>query len=280
MVKNSGGAGVQNIFPDDVEDFIREHQEGTYLLLDVRQPVEYEQAHLPGAKLIPLPQLADSLSQLDPGRPTIVYCAVGGRSRVAAQLLSHQGFQDVRQLVGGIEGWNQPPAAGPTEFHLQFVRGDETPREMITLGYLFEEGLRKFHQMVLERSEDSELIALLSSLVKAEEGHKRTLLSLIAEQERQQFLADVNAAEGPSVMEGGIDVDQFMAQNEPYLQSVTSYIQLAMMVETQALDLYLRMAQASQQEETRHILYQISNEEKAHLAALGDLMEEKAAASR
>lgn len=280
MVNDREGAGVRNVFPDDVEDFIREHQEGTYLLLDVRQPAEYEQAHLPGAKLIPLPQLADSLSQLDPGRPTIVYCAVGGRSRVAAQLLSHQGFQDVRQLVGGIEGWNQPPAAGPREFHLQFMRGDETPLEMITLGYLFEEGLRKFHQMVLERSKDSELIALLSSLVKAEEGHKRTLLSLIPEEERQQFLADMNASEGPTVMEGGIDVDQFMAQNEPYLQSVTSYIQLAMMVETQALDLYLRMAQASHQEETRHILYKISNEEKAHLAALGDLMEEKAAASR
>jgi rubrerythrin len=196
---------------------------------------------------------------------------------MAAQMLAHQGFEDVRHLVGGIEGWNQPAAAGPTEFHLQFVRGDETPREMITLGYIFEEGLRRFHQMVQERTEDGELRKLLSSLVKAEESHKQTLLGLIAEQERQQFVDDLNAAQGASVMEGGIDVNDFMARNEPYLRSVTDYLQLAMMVETQALDLYLRMAQASRQEETRRILYKISEEEKAHLAALGRLMEEKAA---
>jgi len=276
MSRDSEVKGVRNVFPEDVEQFIREHEEGTYVLLDVRQPVEYERAHLPGARLVPLPQLADSLNELDPGRPTIVYCAVGGRSRMAAQLLAHQGFEDVRQLVGGIEGWDQPAAAGPTEFHLQFVRGDETPREMITLGYIFEEGLRKFHQMALERTEDGELSKLLSSLVKAEEGHKQTLLRLIPEQERQQFVDDMNISKGPSIMEGGIDVNAFMAQNEPYLRSVTDYLQLAMMVETQALDLYLRMAQASRQEETRQVLYQISQEEKAHLAALGRLMDEKA----
>lgn len=277
MVRESEAKGVRNVFPEDVQEFMRDHEEGTYVLLDVRQPTEYERAHLPGAKLIPLPQLTDSLSELDPARPTIVYCAVGGRSRMAAQLLAHQGFEDVRQLVGGIEGWDQPAAAGPTEFHLRFVRGDETPREMITLGYVFEEGLRRFHQMVLERTEDGELGKLLTSLVKAEESHKRTLLSLVSEPERQQFLADMNASEGPAVMEGGIDVNAFMAQNEPYLHSITDYLQLAMMVETQALDLYLRMAQASRQQETRAVLHKISQEEKAHLTALGRLMEEKAA---
>ena len=50
---------VRVLFPDDVQNYIDKHEEGTYLLLDVRQPPEYEEAHLPGAKLIPLPQLAD-----------------------------------------------------------------------------------------------------------------------------------------------------------------------------------------------------------------------------
>lgn len=279
MARDSEGKGVRNVFPSDVEAFIREHQEGAYLLLDVRQPAEYTQAHLPGAKLIPLPQLADSLQELDPRRPTIVYCAVGGRSRMAAQLLVHQGFEDIYNLVGGIEGWNQPAATGPTEFHLRFVRGDETPREMITLGYLFEEGLQKFHRMVQERTEDNELRKLLSSLAEAEESHKQTLLSLIPEQERQQFVDGLSASRGPSVMEGGIDVNDFMVRNQPYLQSVSGYIQLAMMVETQALDLYLHMAQAGRQEETRQVLYRISQEEKAHLAALGRLLDEKMNAS-
>ncbi len=58
---------------DEVREYVAGHREGTYILLDVRQPAEYEKEHIPGAKLIPLPQLADSLSALDPEKPTIVY---------------------------------------------------------------------------------------------------------------------------------------------------------------------------------------------------------------
>ena len=42
-------------------------------VLDVRQPAEYEAAHLPGARLIPLPELSDRLDELDKERPTLVY---------------------------------------------------------------------------------------------------------------------------------------------------------------------------------------------------------------
>jgi sulfur-carrier protein adenylyltransferase/sulfurtransferase len=44
-----------------------------YTLLDVRQPGEYESEHIPGSKLIPLPELGDRLNEIDPHKPTIVY---------------------------------------------------------------------------------------------------------------------------------------------------------------------------------------------------------------
>ena len=44
-----------------------------YNLVDVRQPKEYERGHLPGAKLIPLGELKDRLSEVDPNKPTIIY---------------------------------------------------------------------------------------------------------------------------------------------------------------------------------------------------------------
>jgi rhodanese-related sulfurtransferase len=66
-------APVASLAADDVRKYIASHPEGTYTLLDVRQPAEYEKEHIPGAKLIPLPQLADSLAKLDPEKPTIVY---------------------------------------------------------------------------------------------------------------------------------------------------------------------------------------------------------------
>lgn len=263
------------MFPDDVQDFMREQKEGTYLLLDVRQPVEYEKGHLPGARLIPLPELADSLENLNRTEPTIVYCAVGGRSRMAAQLLINHGFDDVYHLMGGVEAWDQPVASGPVAFHLKFMRGDESPQEMILMGYNFEEGLRKFHEIVKNRTTDRELANLLASLIKAEESHKRTLLGLIPDKDRTEFERQISGLDDISVMEGGIDLDEFMERNESYLQTVSGYLELAMMIETQALDLYLRMAEASKQQETRDVLVRVSEEEKAHLAALGHLLEQK-----
>ena len=64
---------VQAIEPDKAREFMALHPEGSYTLLDVRQPGEYEREHLPGAKLVPLSNLADSLRKLDPLKPIIVY---------------------------------------------------------------------------------------------------------------------------------------------------------------------------------------------------------------
>ena len=64
---------VQSIEPDQVREFMARHPEGSYTLLDVRQPGEYEKEHLPGAKLVPLPNLAEGLGKLDPLKPIIVY---------------------------------------------------------------------------------------------------------------------------------------------------------------------------------------------------------------
>jgi rhodanese-related sulfurtransferase len=62
-----------NLDPEGAEAFIKEHREGTYTLLDVRQPAEYEQSRIPGAKLIPLPELGDRIDEMDPEKPVLVY---------------------------------------------------------------------------------------------------------------------------------------------------------------------------------------------------------------
>lgn len=52
---------------------IDEAASGDFTILDVRQPKEYEASHLPGARLIPLPELGDRLGELDKDKPTLVY---------------------------------------------------------------------------------------------------------------------------------------------------------------------------------------------------------------
>lgn len=58
---------------DKVREFLREKKAQDYNLVDVRQPKEYEQGHLPGAKLIPVGELEGRLKELDPTKPTITY---------------------------------------------------------------------------------------------------------------------------------------------------------------------------------------------------------------
>jgi rhodanese-related sulfurtransferase len=59
--------------PDESRRYMKEHEEGTYTLLDVRQPSEYEEEHIPGATLIPMPKLSDSYERLDKDKPVLVY---------------------------------------------------------------------------------------------------------------------------------------------------------------------------------------------------------------
>jgi len=64
---------VMTWLPEKVRLFLKENDSGKYNLIDVRTPEEYEQGHLPGARLIPVGELADRLSELDPKKTTIVY---------------------------------------------------------------------------------------------------------------------------------------------------------------------------------------------------------------
>jgi rhodanese-related sulfurtransferase len=58
---------------EKVRRFLKEKDPEDYNLIDVRTSKEYEQGHLPGARLIPVRELADRLSELDSDRPTVVY---------------------------------------------------------------------------------------------------------------------------------------------------------------------------------------------------------------
>jgi glyoxylase-like metal-dependent hydrolase (beta-lactamase superfamily II)/rhodanese-related sulfurtransferase len=74
-------------------------------IVDVRNPGETEHGIVPGAINIPVGQLPNRLGELDVTRPTVVYCAGGYRSSVAASLLRQTGFADVSDIVGGYTAW-------------------------------------------------------------------------------------------------------------------------------------------------------------------------------
>ncbi|CAF0693510.1 molybdopterin-synthase adenylyltransferase MoeB [Candidatus Methylacidithermus pantelleriae] len=78
-----------------------------FLLIDVREPHEYELARIPGSQLIPLGELPARLHELDAAKLVVVHCKTGGRSARACRLLREAGFRRVKNLAGGIEAWSQ-----------------------------------------------------------------------------------------------------------------------------------------------------------------------------
>lgn len=89
-----------------VEEFssIRE-SDGEVVLVDVREPHEYEICSIEGSKLIPLGELKDRTGELDPEDDIVVHCHHGRRSMRAATFLAEQGFGKVKNLKGGIDEW-------------------------------------------------------------------------------------------------------------------------------------------------------------------------------
>jgi adenylyltransferase/sulfurtransferase len=75
------------------------------VLIDVREPHEYEIAHIGGARLIPLGQLPHRLSELDGHAEIVTHCHHGARSMTALEILKSAGFNRVRSLAGGIDAW-------------------------------------------------------------------------------------------------------------------------------------------------------------------------------
>ena len=75
------------------------------LLLDVREPWEFDICRLPDSQLIPMGQLLLQLDSLSPERETVVICHHGIRSRVVAMQLERVGFDRVINLAGGMEAW-------------------------------------------------------------------------------------------------------------------------------------------------------------------------------
>jgi adenylyltransferase/sulfurtransferase len=78
-----------------------------FVLLDVREPSEYEVARLPGSVLIPLGELPARVHELDPAAETIIHCKAGGRSAKALQFLLDSGFANVCHVQGGINAWSR-----------------------------------------------------------------------------------------------------------------------------------------------------------------------------
>lgn len=78
----------------------------TLFLLDVREPHEFQYAHIANSVLIPLNQIPKRLDELDPQQEIVVICHHGMRSQQAANYLVRSGYKNIANLTGGIDSWS------------------------------------------------------------------------------------------------------------------------------------------------------------------------------
>ena len=88
--------------PSELADHLKTQQP---LLLDVREPWEFDICHIPGSKLIPMRQIPEWANTADPDQPVAVICHHGIRSRQVGIYLEHLGFRQVINLASGVDGW-------------------------------------------------------------------------------------------------------------------------------------------------------------------------------
>lgn len=111
-VSHEYDAEVQRIGVDEAPNWLQAHDA---MIVDVREPSEYEQARIPGAVSIPQADLATRLDEIPKDRELLLVCAGGARSLRAAQFLYAIGYERVTNLDGGTNGWlaAQHAAAAP-----------------------------------------------------------------------------------------------------------------------------------------------------------------------
>ena len=263
---------------EEVKGLLAGRNPGEYSLVDVRQPGEYEQGHIPGALFIPLGELAERANEIDRAKPAVLYCRSGNRSRAAAAILLEAGFSDVVSMDGGIHAWKGLVAAGPPEAGMAYFSGKERPEDLIALAWSLEEGSRRFYEEMARSLRDAEAADLFRGLVRAEDHHKAALVGLYREATGDTKAAAIPemlfAGNAPgSVMEGGIAVEQALEWSKG--KGVNDVLDLSISLESHAYDLYVKMERAMEGEGVKRVFQVLAAEEKVHLERMAMMLDQR-----
>lgn len=246
---------VQSISTERTREILASDELTQYQLIDVRQPGEYAQGHLPGALLIPLGKLADRVNEIDGRKRTIVYCRSGARSKSACQILTRLGIERPLNLKGGISSYHGEQVEGNVEAGLEFFM-DSDFDSAYQMVFAMEAGLKNFYLALADEADNESQKTMLVKLAQFEDGHMTRL--------RKKF-GEVYFDSESSITEGGIDVELMILYFGDQLKSREQILHLAMKLEAQAFDLYSRLAREHKGKDTETFYLSMAAEEHQHL---------------
>jgi len=253
---------------EQVRGVLQEHDPDAVTLLDVRQPEEFAEGHLPGARLIPVGDLPVRIGEVPrTGRPTIVYCRSGMRAARGTALLLQAGFRDVWNMQGGILAWNGLVAVGAPEAGTGWFQGAHGPADTAALAWILERGAQIFYERMARRFAGTDTGDLVRSLASVEEQHKqglRTLHEAVTGVPGDPVPED--EVEARDTMEGGTSIRRTLAWAEQ--RKALDVLEFAVAMEVNAYDRYQQAARSFPDAESREVLVRLAREEKEHLDRL------------
>ena len=264
VLVSPGDAGVASINAEQARDLLNTEPE--VQIVDVRQPKEYRQGHIPGARLLPVADLDEKLDVLAKDKPVLVYCAIGGRSKVAAHMLAGRGFHSVLNLSGGFKAWNGWTGFGDSELGLEHFSASVSLEQTLKAAYLMEAALEAFYRDMIGKVADPETVRLFQTLADVEVKHKSAVAKRMGDVDAPKDFGD------EAVPEGGMPLEEHMRRLGVDLNRSEDIVDFAMAVEAQALDLYSRAAFQAKGD-VRSFLESMAAEEKTHLRQLGELLD-------
>jgi len=259
---------------EEVRAYLAQNRPGEYNLLDVRQPEEYAEGHLPGSQLIPVGELHQRIDEIDRSRPTVVYCRAGVRGANGAGVLLNAGFDKVWNMAGGILAWEGKVATGAPAAGMWWFEEARETEEYIALAWILEEGARVFYARMADQFVSQDAGDLFKGLAEAEEGHKDRL--------RKPYTALTGREDDPvspedlavnDRMEGAMSMTKALEWANG--KKPGDVLEFSVAMEVNAYDLYLKVAQRLEDQKSRDILIQLAREEKAHLDRLIELFVEQ-----
>lgn len=271
---------VTTITVDKAREIIKSKKPEELCILDVRQPKEYEKGHIPGAVLIPIAQLPERLDELDPKIPTIVYCAIGGRSRAGASILQDAGFSGSFNLKGGFNEWNGLSTSGPPETGMAYFDAVEKPEDILSLAWVLEEGSRRFYEEMANITDDPAVKDIYETLKGVEKVHQKSLVDLYYEitggapdKGVPFYTKYLSESEMDQLIEGQMKLGEVLAwaRQRPLIE----VLEYAISLEAKLYDLYTRMKRKPTIPAEIKVYSMLAIEEKNHLDVFTNLLEKR-----
>ena len=177
-------------------------------------------------------------------------------------------------MDGGIDAWNGLVAQGQYEAGLALLEGRESIEDLLSLAWSLEDGTGKFYSKMKDLSRNKEAERIFDSLISAEENHKTRI------EESYRAVKGLEMKGGQlydksldGYMEGGVSVEEAVGWITQSGMPLRDMLELSMQIETNSLDLYMKIKMEVHNELAERAFAGLIEEEKSHLSRLGKLLD-------